>query len=107
MRYQAESPRRIAVLPIGYGDGYPRVRNKGAVLINGKRAPIIGGNAMDAMMVDITEIPQTKLWDEVVLIGKQSKDEISVHEIAQLKNSVSYDILAGWNSRLPRVYKNK
>ncbi len=103
MRYRAESPRRIAVLPIGYGDGYPRVRNKGAVLIHGRRAPIIGGNAMDAMMVDITDIPQTKLWDEVVLMGQQGGDEISVHEIAQLKGSVSYDILAGWSWRLPRV----
>ena len=104
MRYRAESPRRIAVLPIGYGDGYPRVRNKGHVLIHGKRAPIIGGNAMDAMMVDITEIPQTKLWDEVVLMGKQDNEEISVHEIAQLKGSVSYDILTGWSWRLPRRY---
>lgn len=104
MRYRAESPRRIAVLPIGYGDGYPRVRNKGAVLIHGQRAPIIGGNAMDAMMVDATDIPQTKLWDEVVLMGKQGGEEISVHEIAQLKGSVSYDILTGWSWRLPRRY---
>lgn len=105
MRYRAESPRRIAVLPIGYGDGYPRVRNKGEVLIHGKRAPIIGGNAMDAMMVDITDIPQTKLWDEVVAMGKQGSDEINVHDIAQLKGSVSYDILTGWSWRLPRRYK--
>ena len=104
MRYRAESPRRIAVLPVGYGDGYPRVRNHGHVLIHGKRAPIIGGNAMDAMMMDITEIPQTKLWDEVVLMGKQGDEEISVHEIAQLKGSVSYDILTGWSWRLPRRY---
>jgi alanine racemase len=106
MRYRAESPRRIAVLPLGYGDGYPRVRNKGHVLIHGRRAPVIGGNAMDAMMVDITDIPQTKLWNEVVLMGKQGSEEISVHEIAQLKGSVSYDILTGWNWRLPRVYRN-
>jgi len=107
MRYRAESPRRVAVLPLGYGDGYPRVRNKGHVLIHGQRAPIIGGNAMDAMMVDITDIPETKLWDEVVIIGKQGNDEVSVHEIAQLKGSVSYDILTGWSWRLPRVYCNK
>lgn len=107
MRYRAESPRRIAVLPIGYSDGYPRVRNKGHVLIHGKRAPIIGGNAMDAMMVDITDVPQTKLWDEVVLMGKQGDEEISVHEIAQLKGSVSYDILTGWSWRLPRIYRRQ
>ncbi len=105
MHYRAESPRRIAVLPIGYGDGYPRVRNKGGVLIHGKRAPIIGGNAMDAMMVDITDIPETLVWDEVVLLGKQNGQEIDAREIAQLKGSVFCDVLAGWNSRLPRVYK--
>ncbi|MFQ5637360.1 MAG: alanine racemase [bacterium] len=106
MRYQASSPRRIAVLPVGYGDGYPRVQNQGDVLIRGKRAPIIGGNAMDAMMVDVTEIPATKVWDEVVLMGKQEAEEIDVHEIALLKGSVSYDILTGWRWRLPRVYNN-
>ncbi len=104
MRYRAESPRKIAVLPIGYGDGYPRVRNQGFVLIRGKRAPIIGGNAMDTMMVDITEIPEAKPGDEVVLMGTQGTQEIDVHEIARLKNSVSYDILTGWSWRLPRVY---
>lgn len=106
MRYKATSPRRIATLPFGYGDGYPRVRNQGSVLIHGKRAHIVGGNAMDAMLVDITNIPAAKLWDEVVVMGKQDKDEITVHEIANLKNSVSYDILAGWRWRLPRIYLN-
>ncbi|NIR52454.1 alanine racemase [candidate division KSB1 bacterium] len=104
MRYQAQSRRRIAVIPIGYGDGYPRVRNQGEVLIHGKRAAVIGGNAMDATMVDITDIPECRLWDEVVLMGRQDDDEIDAHEIAKLKNSVSYDVLAGWRWRLPRVY---
>ncbi len=104
MRYRADSPRRIAVIPLGYGDGYPRVRNEGEVLIHGKRAPIVGGLAMDALMVDITEIPETKVWDEVVLMGAQGGEEISVHDIAKLKGSVSYDILAGWSWRLPRIY---
>ncbi len=106
MRYLATEPRRIAVLPIGYGDGYPRVRNQGEVLLAGKRAPIVGGNAMDAMMVDISNIPQAKVGDEVVLQGCQGDDEIDVHEIAGLKGSVSYDILTGWRSRLPRLYLN-
>ncbi|MFQ5771834.1 MAG: alanine racemase [bacterium] len=106
MRYEASAPRRIAVIPLGYGDGYPRVRNNGAVLIRGKRAPIIGGNAMDAMMVDITDIPGARLWDEVVLMGKQSQEEITVLELAELVNTVAYDILAGWSWRLPRIYFN-
>lgn len=104
MHYKAKSRRKIAVIPLGYGDGFPRVRNAGAVLIHGFRAPVIGGNAMDAMMFDITHIPETNLWDDVVVMGKQGTEEISVHEIARLKNSVSYDILTGWRRRLPWVY---
>jgi alanine racemase len=105
MRYRAESPHTIAVLPIGYGDGFPRVRNTGYVLIHGKRAAIIGGNAMDAMMIDITDIPQTQLWDEVVVMGKQGDDEISVHDLAAWGGTVSYDIMTRWSVRMPRVYK--
>jgi len=104
MRYRAESPRRIAVLPMGYGDGFPRVRNAGHVLIHGQRAPIIGGTAMDAMMVDITDIPQAQQWDEVVVLGKQGSEEISVHEIAALVGTVSYEIMTKLGIRLPRVY---
>ncbi|HYG35977.1 MAG TPA: alanine racemase [Clostridia bacterium] len=104
MRYTAPSPRRIAVLPLGYGDGFPRVRNQGCALIHGQRAPLVGGVAMDALTVDITDIPEAQLWDEAVLMGRQGAEEISVHEVAKLKNSVSYDILTSWRSRLPRVY---
>lgn len=104
MHYRAETPRRIAVLPIGYGDGYPRVRNQGEVLVGGQRAPVVGGNAMDAMMVDITNIPESRLWDEAVLMGKQGSEEITVHDLARLRKTVSYDILTGWSPRLPRVY---
>jgi alanine racemase len=106
MRFKASTPRRIAVLPIGYGDGYPRVRNQGFALVHGRRAPLVGGVAMDALTVDITDIPGARLWDEAVLMGKQGDEEISVHEVAKLKNSVSYDVLTGWRSRLPRVYLN-
>ncbi len=104
MHYTASESRRIAVLPVGYADGYPRVRNRGEVLIHGRRAAVVGGNAMDAMMVDITEIPRAALWDEVVIMGRQGEENIDAHELARLKGSVSYDILSGWRSRLPRVY---
>jgi alanine racemase len=106
MRFKAETPRRIAVLPLGYGDGFPRVRNQGCALIHGRRAPLVGGVAMDAITVDITDIPAAQRWDEAVIMGRQGDDEISVHEVAKLKGSVSYDILAGWRARLPRVYVN-
>jgi len=102
MRYTAKSPRRIAIIPVGYGDGFPRVINQGHVLIHGKRAPIVGGITMDAFMVDVTEIPETRMWDEVVLMGRQGNEEISVHDIARLKNSVSYDVLTSWRLRLQR-----
>ncbi len=103
---QAPGPCRIAVIPIGYGDGFPRMRNQGCVLIGGQRAPLVGGVAMDALTVDVTGLPGVRLWDEVVVMGRQGGEEISVHEVAQWKNSVSYDVLAGWRARLPRVYLN-
>jgi alanine racemase len=103
MRYTAPSPRRIAVLPIGYGDGFPRVRNLGCVLIHGQRAPLVGGVAMDAITVDVTDIPGALLWDEAVIMGRQGGEEISVHDVARLKNSVSYDVLTNWRGRLPRI----
>jgi alanine racemase len=104
MRYTAAAPRRIAVLPLGYGDGFPRVRNQGCALVHGRRAPLVGGVAMDAITVDITDIPAARLWDEAVIMGRQGEDEISVHEMAKLKGSVSYDVLTAWRARLPRVY---
>jgi alanine racemase len=104
MRYTAPNDRTIAVLPVGYGDGFPRVRNEGAVLIHGKRAPLVGGTSMDAITVDITEIPEAKLWDEVVIMGVQGGEAIDVHDIATLKKSVSYDVLTNWRRRLRRVY---
>jgi alanine racemase len=102
MRYTATNERRIAILPIGYGDGFPRVRNEGCALIHGKRAPILGGIAMDALMVDITDIPQAQMWDEAVIMGRQGDEEITVRDIAKLKNSVTYDALTSWRLRLQR-----
>ena len=107
MRYKAETERRVAVLPIGYGDGFPRVRNTGGALIRGKRAPLIGGIAMDALMVDITDIPEAQMWDEAVVMGRQGNEEITVHDMAKLKNSVSYDVLTAWRLRLRRKCVNR
>lgn len=106
MRYTAPDERRIAVLPIGYGDGFPRVRNEGCALVHGKRAPLVGGIAMDALMVDITDIPGAKMWDEAVIMGKQGADEITVRDIATLKKSVTYDVLTNWRLRLRRKSVN-
>jgi alanine racemase len=107
LKYRAPSARQIAVIPVGNGDGYPRLRNQGCVLIGGRRAPLVGGVTMDAFMVDITDLPEVRLWDEVVLMGRQGAEEISVHELAEWKNSVSYDVLTGWRARLPRIFVNE
>jgi alanine racemase len=106
MRYTAAAERRIAVLPVGYGDGFPRVRNQGNALIHGHRAPIVGGIAMDALMADITDIPQAQMWDEAVLMGRQGNEEITARDIAALKNSVTYDVLTAWRLRLRRKCVN-
>jgi alanine racemase len=106
MRYTAPTQRRIAVLPIGYGDGFPRVRNQGGALIRGQRAPLVGGVAMDAITVDITGIPEAQLWDEAVIMGWQGNEAITVHDVAGLKNSVSYDVLTSWRLRLRRKSVN-
>jgi alanine racemase len=106
MRYTAATKRRIAVLPIGYGDGFPRVRNQGDALIHGQRAPLVGGIAMDALMVDITEIPEAQMWDEAVIMGRQGDREITVHDLAKLKGSVSYEVLTSWRLRLRRKCVN-
>jgi alanine racemase len=104
MHYRAGERCRIAVLPVGYGDGYPRLRNKGHALIAGRCAPVVGGNAMDATMVDITDIPEAGLWSEAVLMGRQGHEEITARDVAQWKGTVTYEVLVGWRSRLPRVY---
>ena len=101
-RFKAEDPRRIAILPIGYGDGYPRLVNTGHVLIRGLKAPIRSGVTMDAIMADVTEIPDAAAGDEVVLLGSQGSQAISAHEVAAWAGTVSYDVLVGLNRRLER-----
>ncbi len=106
-QYITDKQTRIVTVPVGYGDGYRRsLSNISEVLINGKRYPIRGIICMDQFMVDIGE-DSAYVGDEVVLIGKQKNEEISIQEIARLCNTVSYDILCSFNQRLPRIYINK
>lgn len=104
MRFTAEKSMRIGVIPIGYGQGFPRVRNQGTVLTHGRRAPIIGGVSMDAITVDLTEIVEAQQWDPVTLLGRDGSEEITIHDIAALRNTVSYDAMVSWSERLPRLY---
>lgn len=102
--YVTEKQTRIATIPVGYGDGYRRsLSNKGSVLIRGKRFPIVGTICMDQFMVDIGH-HEVYVGDEVVLIGKQATEEISLMEIARLCDTIPYEILCLFNERIPRVY---
>ena len=96
----------IATLPIGYADGYSRhLSNKGEVLIRGRRAPVVGRVCMDFMMVDVTELPKVSLGDEVILMGRQGRQQITAEEIAEKINSISYEVLCLVGKRIPRIYK--
>ena len=96
---------KIGTIPLGYADGYPwQLSNKGEVLVKGKRVPIIGRVCMDAFMVDLTDLPEVETGEEVILLGKQGKEKIEVHQIAGWANSFSYEIVSRMGKRLPRVY---
>jgi alanine racemase len=104
--FLAKKESLIATIPIGYADGYSRqLSNQGEVLVRGKRAPIVGKVCMDLIMVDVTEIPDVSSGDEVIMIGKQGNEEITVDEIARKIGSISYEVLCSVGKRVPRVYK--
>ena len=97
----------IATLPVGYADGYSRFfSNQGEVLIKGKRAPVIGRVTMDMVMVEVTDIPGVNVGEEVVIIGQQGEERITVEELAEKIGTISYEIVCGLNKRLPRIYIN-
>lgn len=104
-KYITKRDSIIATIPIGYADGYPRsLSNKGEVLIRGQRAKVAGTICMDITMLDVTHIKGVKQGDEAVLIGKQGNDKITVDELAEKAGTISYEILCGITSRVPRVY---
>ncbi len=105
--FVTEKPTRIATIPVGYGDGYPRsLSNKGFVLIRGKRASILGRVCMDQFMVDVTDIPDASEGDEVVLIGrdKSSGDEITAEFLGDLSGRFNYELTCDISKRVPRVF---
>ncbi len=99
-------PSRIATLPVGYADGYPRaLSNRGGVLIHGHVAPIRGRVCMDLTMVDVTDIPvPVEAGDEVTLMGAQGDARITAWDLATQADTIPYEILAGWSDRVPRAY---
>lgn len=104
--YVVKSDRIIATIPCGYADGIPRgLSNKGYVLIHGKKAPITGRVCMDQFMVDVTEIPDVKVRDEVVIIGSQNDECISAEEVGDISGRFNYELVCDISKRVPRVYE--
>lgn len=96
---------RIATIPVGYGDGYPRaLSSRGHVLIRGRRAPIVGRVCMDQFMVDVTDIPDVVEGDEVILIGTMGQGQITVEDIAAIMGTINYEVVCQLGKRIPRVY---
>jgi alanine racemase len=103
--WTASHPTTVALIPIGYGDGYRRsLSNRGLVLIAGQRAPIIGRVSMDQIMADVTGLPGVAQDDPVVLIGEQGGEKLTADEVATLAGTINYEITTGLLPRLPRMY---
>ncbi|MEE1314014.1 MAG: alanine racemase [Lachnospiraceae bacterium] len=102
--YVTTRKTKIATIPVGYADGYPRaLSSKGRVLIRGQYAPIIGRICMDQFMVDVTEVEGVEELDDVILVGRDGDHEITVEEVANV-NSFNYEFICGLSRRVPRVY---
>jgi alanine racemase len=103
--FVTRAPGRIAVLPVGYADGYPRLlSNRARVIVGGEYAPVVGRVSMDLTIVDVTQIRNVAVGDEVILIGRANSKSVDAVELARLSESVPYEILCGLSQRVPRVY---
>ena len=104
--FTTSRPTRVATLSIGYADGFRRsVSNRGAaVLIRGRRCPVLGRVTMDLTMVDVTELPKVEIGDEVVLFGKQGNEQILAGELAKQAGTIPWEIFTGIGTRVARVY---
>ena len=104
--YRAKGPERWATLSIGYGDGLPRaLGDQGHALLQGGRTPIIGRISMDVTVVDITGAPDIELGDTATLIGADGDRRITLDEVAELAGTISYEVLTGLTTRIPRIWK--
>ena len=103
--FTATKDTRVATIPVGYGDGYPRsLSGKGYVLIHGKKAPILGRVCMDQFMVDISEIPEAMEGDKVTLLGMDGTERITAEELGELSGRFNYEFVCDLGKRIPRVY---
>ena len=103
--YVTERDTRVATVPVGYADGYRRnLSGKFYVLIHGKQAPILGRICMDQLMVDVTDIPETKVNDRVTLVGRDGDEQITMEAISAVADSFNYEFVCGISRRVPRIY---
>ena len=103
--FRAARPTRIALLPVGYADGYNRLlSNRGEVLVRGQRAPIAGRVTMDQTMVDVTDIADAAIGDEVVLLGQQGSERITADDLAAHTGTIAYEVLCAIGTRVPRAW---
>ncbi len=106
--YVTERPTRIAVLPVGYADGYPRaLSNRGQVLIGARRVPIIGRVCMDVMMVDVTDLEEVSVGAPAILWGNGDSASLPVDEVAAACNTIPYELLARLGKRVPRTMQEE
>lgn len=105
--WRAERPSRIAVIPVGYADGYPRrLTAKAEALVHGERCPVVGVISMDMVLVDVTSLPHdARVGDAVVLLGSQGEPSISTAELAERAGLIEYEVTCGISRRVPRIYK--
>lgn len=103
--FVTDRPTRVATLPVGYADGFPRaLSNKGEVLIHGARAPILGRVCMDMCIADVTDVPiDVHPGDEAVILGRQGAEIIDAWDMAKHANTIPYEILTGFSERIPRT----
>jgi alanine racemase len=103
--YRTTRTSHIATVPIGYGDGLLRAAsNRGAMLVRGRRCPIIGRISMDLTTLDVTEVPDCAVGDEVIVIGRQGNEQITAQELARACETSAYEVLTNVSPRVPRIY---
>ena len=104
-KFIAERPSKIATIALGYADGYPRPYSaKAKVIVNGVIAPIAGNICMDQCMIDVTDVPDVKVGDEVIIMGSDGKNTILADDIANATGTINYEITCAFGQRLPKVY---
>ncbi|MCR4794098.1 MAG: alanine racemase [Ruminococcus sp.] len=103
--FVADHEMRIATVTIGYADGYSRLlSSKGEMLVHGKRCKIVGRVCMDQLMIDVSDVPEAKSGDIVILIGEENGDRITADDLAQIYGTIGYEVVCGISKRVPRIY---